>query len=232
MRSDELRSTVKMMMYFYEFENRSGIDNMAVDEALLETARQLDTPILRFYTWNEPTVSLGYFQHYEERNSHPASLACPAVRRLTGGGAIVHDRELTYCFAVPPGHELARKHRLRLYETIHRAVIGVLSDEGIDAFLASEVESLTEKQPDKRLFLCFQRIAPGDVVAWSDETGWTKLLGSAQYRDKHGAVLQHGSLLWERSGAAPELPGLKDFRRTPFEVGRMTNPKDCEFYSR
>jgi lipoate-protein ligase A len=71
-------------------------------------------------------------------------------------------------------------------------------------------------------FLCFQRQASGDVLlvaegaqgddALPGETakpaGW-KILGSAQRRHR-GAVLQHGSLLLERSPAAPELPGLRD----------------------
>ena len=220
-----------MKIYHFGFEAHSGIRNMAVDEAMLEAVRWFDVPILRFYAWNEPTLSLGYFQRYEQRQSHPPSLGCPVVRRLTGGGAIVHDRELTYSLAVPPGHELAEEHRLHLYETIHRAVIGVLSDWGVDAFLASDVEALTWEKPDKETFLCFQRIASGDVVVRSDETGWVKLLGSAQYRDKHGAVLQHGSLLWERSTSAPELAGLREHQfdeprtfqkfRTLFEVRLM-----------
>ena len=39
--------------------------------------------------------------------------------------------------------------------------------------------------------------------------GRTKVCGSAQRRC-HGAVLQHGSLLWRTSSAAPELPGMAD----------------------
>lgn len=201
-----------MDIYFYEFECRSGIRNMAVDEAMLETARRLGVPVCRYYMWSEPTVSLGYFQRYEDRHSHPASLGCPVVRRLTGGRAIVHDREWTYSLAVPSGHPFAVEHRLRLYETVHRAVIGVLSDWGVDAFLAGEIDELATEKPDKGVFLCFRCIAPGDVVVRSEKFGWVKLLGSAQYRDKHGGVLQHGSLLRERSPTAPELPGLKEIR--------------------
>src|SRR5690242_1143259 len=77
-----------------------GSWNMAVDEALLETAADAGIATLRFYQWNEPTLSLGYFQAAAERNQHSMSSGCPLVRRASGGGAILHDRELTYSIAM------------------------------------------------------------------------------------------------------------------------------------
>ncbi|NIL97050.1 MAG: lipoate--protein ligase family protein, partial [Planctomycetales bacterium] len=68
---------------------------MAVDEVLLEWSAEEGCCCWRFYGWREPTLSLGYFQQYGQRWQHAASRDCPAVRRLTGGGAILHDRELT-----------------------------------------------------------------------------------------------------------------------------------------
>src|SRR5688500_9559950 len=79
----------------------SGAWNMAVDEALLESAATGSVATLRFYEWHEPTLSLGYFQPAADREQHAASRACPLVRRASGGGAIVHDRELTYSLAWP-----------------------------------------------------------------------------------------------------------------------------------
>src|SRR5687767_6703039 len=78
-----------------------GSWNMAVDEALLESAADSGEITLRFYEWSRATLSLGYFQSHAERSGHTASLACPMVRRSTGGGAIVHDQELTYSLVVP-----------------------------------------------------------------------------------------------------------------------------------
>ncbi len=72
-----------------------GAWNMAVDEALLEDAALERRCWLRFYRWQEPTLSLGYFQSYADRRQHPASSGCPAVRRTSGGGAILHDAEVT-----------------------------------------------------------------------------------------------------------------------------------------
>jgi lipoyl(octanoyl) transferase len=176
----------------------SGTWNMAMDETLLESAAGGRGFSLRFYRWLEPTLSLGYFQQYDDRRLHAASLNCPAVRRTTGGGAILHDREITYSIAVPPGHHLASRH-LILYESMHAALIEALACHGIKASLCrGEGRERNGKAP----FLCFQRRAPGDVMLLEDKIG-----GSAQRR-RHGAVLQHGSLLLARSTAAPELPGL------------------------
>jgi lipoate-protein ligase A len=193
--------------------------NMAVDETLLESAANGGEFSLRFYRWQQPTLSLGYFQRYEDRWQHAASRNCTTVRRATGGGAILHDREITYSIAVPPAHRLAVKH-LALYETIHTALIEILTGYGIHARLCrcdkggspifanakigtvpQEIDRQSERsQP----FLCFQRRSPGDVLL-SD----AKIAGSAQRRCR-GAVLQHGSVLLARSTTAPELPGLAE----------------------
>src|SRR3954447_24341632 len=87
-----------------------GPHNMAVDEALLIDAAEHNTAALRFYSWNEPTLSLGYFQNYADRHQHAASLACAVVRRQPGGGAILHDRELTYSLALPTNHPLTKQN--------------------------------------------------------------------------------------------------------------------------
>ena len=78
-----------------------GSWNMALDETLLESAADGGESSLRFYGWSQPTLSLGYFQPYDDRCQHAASRNCPAVRRASGGGAILHDREITYSFALP-----------------------------------------------------------------------------------------------------------------------------------
>ncbi len=173
---------------------------MAVDEALLEGTAAGGGWCWRFYRWAEPTLSLGRFQRYDDRRWHAASSICPAVRRESGGGAIVHDAELTYSLVVPADHPLAT-HRLTLYRVVHGALIDVLRSGGIAAMICRERIFLPELG---RPFLCFDRRTPGDVLV-----GAAKVAGSAQRR-KRGAVLQHGSLLLRRSPAAPELAGLDE----------------------
>jgi lipoate-protein ligase A len=111
-----------------------GAWNMAVDEALLEAAAMQGRCTLRFYQWAKPTLSLGYFQAYADRERHEASRRSAVVRRASGGGAILHDFDVTYSLAVPEGHPLAA-NRLRTYRVVHDALIEVLADLGVEASL-------------------------------------------------------------------------------------------------
>ncbi len=183
----------------------AGAWNMAVDEMLLERAQALFVACLRFYRWSEPTLSLGYFQTCADRQRHVASRNCPAVRRLTGGGAILHDDEVTYSIVLPVGHPLAG-HRDRLYGAVHCCLVDALASFGLSARVC-EFSRADSAAP--AAFLCFRRRSPGDVLL-----GEHKICGSAQRR-QNGAVLQHGSLLLRASAAAPELPGLADLAPRP-----------------
>lgn len=199
---------------------RSGAWNMAVDEALLDAAGRTQACCLRFYQWETPTLSLGYFQRHNEREAHPPSRSCPVVRRSTGGGAIVHDRELTYSLTIGAEHPLCADPTT-LYRRVHGSLVATLRALGADAELC---------QPARRLpaadepFLCFQRRAEGDLVC-----GPAKICGSAQRRHK-GAILQHGSILLAQSACAPQLPGLAEIaglRLSPDELLRAWLPALC-----
>ena len=72
----------------------SGSRNMAVDEALASLCRDYAT--LRFYAWDTPTVSIGYFQRTGEIDlSACREFAIGLVRRPTGGRAVLHRQDLT-----------------------------------------------------------------------------------------------------------------------------------------
>jgi lipoate-protein ligase A len=189
----------------------AGDWNMAVDEALLETAAADGQCTLRLYQWQEPTLSLGYFQAYGDRWQHAASSRSAVVRRPSGGGAILHDREVTYSLAIPSRHPLAVR-RLECYEAVHLALVEVLAQWGTEATLATRSE---HPAPNHEPFLCFQRRAPGDVLS-----GGSKIAGSAQRRCR-GAILQHGSVLLARSPAAPELAGLEELSGQPIPPDRL-----------
>jgi len=191
----------------------AGTWNMAVDEALLESSARQDCCCWRFYRWEEATLSLGYFQPYDDRQRHDASRDCPVVRRPSGGGAIVHDAELTYSVVVPAGHALARQRNL-LYEMVHQGLISALADWEITARLCEDPPPLG---PEQQPFLCFRRRAPGDVLV-----GAVKIAGSAQRR-RRGAVLQHGSVLLARSPAAPECDGLAEIAGKAISADALAN---------
>jgi len=199
----------------------SGAWNMAVDEALVDAAVAGAPLVLRFYGWTPATLSLGYFQHAAERMNHRPSLSCPLVRRASGGGAILHDRELTYALVVPAEHALA-KQTAGLYRAAHGALTHALAEWSVSAEMfhcgtacaADTNADETSPQVGSEAFLCFHRRGEGDLVV-----AGAKIAGSAQRR-RHGAVLQHGSALLAASAAAPELPGLAELG------GREINPDE------
>jgi len=170
---------------------------MAADEAMLESACDHGIASLRFYTWNEPTLSLGYFQPSEGRE-RPNLGGLAWVRRSTGGAAIVHHHELTYSFAFPAGAEW--KSPEPWICRFHRLVRAVIAERGLNS----------------RLVICGEEQKLGDVLCFLHHTAGdlaidgAKVAGSAQ-RKLRGAMLQHGSIFLRRSEFAPELPGLNDF---------------------
>jgi len=172
--------------------------NMAVDEALLRTAEIAQRVTLRIYQWEQPTLSLGYFQAHAQRQAHPHSRDCPVVRRATGGGAIIHDREMTYSLTAPISDRL-RHQGADWYRLVHRAWVNMLSQRGVQPRLQDQTNPALESE-----FLCFRRRAQGDLLLDDYKIG-----GSAQRRHRR-AALQHGSLLLQRSAAAPELPGIAE----------------------
>ena len=99
--------------------------NMACDEALGLCARE---PVLRFYGWEPPALSLGYFQDAAEVEPFRGRLGSPpVVRRITGGGAIYHYRELTYSIVAPPGCLPLPADTAASYRFLHAPFIAVLN---------------------------------------------------------------------------------------------------------
>jgi Lipoate-protein ligase A len=147
-----------------------GALNMGIDEALLgSVSRGEAEPTLRLYTWSPPCVTVGYFQSLEAEVDLEACsrLGVDAVRRLTGGGAVFHDRELTYSIVLPLGHELAPEDILDSYKRICSGLVEGLRLVGVEAAFAPI----------------------NDIVA-----GGKKISGNAQTR-KSGCLLQHGTIL-------------------------------------
>jgi lipoyl(octanoyl) transferase len=188
----------------------AGAWNMAVDEMLLARAAEQGEAVLRLYRWSPATLSLGYFQHAAERETHAASRTCPLVRRSSGGGAILHDHEVTYSLSLPTSHPAAADPET-LYRRTHGLLVETLAEFGIMATLNERTLVPLGGEP----FLCFQRRSVGDVLVDGH-----KICGSAQRRRK-GALLQHGSILVAASSYAPELPGLQELSSQSLDIEKL-----------
>jgi len=147
-----------------------GALNMGIDEALLRAvSRGESPPTLRFYSWAPPCVTVGYFQGMADEIDLEACrrAGIDAVRRITGGGAVFHDAEITYSIVLPDGHPAAPAGILDSYRLLCGGIVSGLRALGLEAD--------------------FRPI--NDVCV-----GPKKVSGNAQTR-KLGCLLQHGTIL-------------------------------------
>jgi lipoate-protein ligase A len=177
----------------------SGAWNMAVDEAmLLAHASGLTPPTLRFYSWDPFCLSLGRLQKQLPPAALEAGRDFDVVRRPTGGRSVWHAREITYCAVIREDMlpEEARSVE-GAYRWLSEGFLRGLADLGLPVAMAPNGVRTNGSN-------CFAASASCDFVA-----DGKKLIGAAQCR-KHGAVLQHGSLLldideaqWQRMAGGP-----------------------------
>lgn len=182
--------TAPRVLQVFEDGALDGPENMARDEHLLESDA-VRPAALRLYGWNPPTISLGYFQRLADVERLPPELrALAIVRRLTGGGAILHDHELTYALVLDASVPIASRGPADLYRLVHGCWRDALSSDA--PWLELAPDSYPLPTPRTGPFFCFQKPGRTDLIL-----GEQKVLGSAQRR-AGGRVLQHGSLLLGR----------------------------------
>ena len=161
-----------------------GAENMALDEVLLNRAAATGEAVLRVYAWRDPTLSLGRNQPARDEYE-PAALEAQGVtvvRRLTGGRAVLHHREVTYSVTAPDTLGSALRDA---YLRINEILLHGLRSLGVDASIATPAG----RAPLPSIAPCFEGPTEGELVA-----AGRKLVGSAQYREG-SALLQHGSIL-------------------------------------
>jgi len=179
-----------------------GAFNMAADLYLADLAGRSGEAILRLYSWDVPTLSLGFHQRIsEDVLSKWSRAAIPVVRRPTGGRAVLHDQELTYALALPANHALLRVGREKLMQDIGCAFVTAALTLGLKAEVV-RCGSDRSLSLQKGSLLCFQSIS-----RWEVRLGGRKWIGSAQ-RLFSNAFLQHGSIHLEISDVSGELTAV------------------------
>ena len=168
-------------MKYLGYSIANGAENMEFDSNLLEHAiDEQETDILfRLYGWSPKCISLG-----RNQNGDFLTEKIDVVKRLTGGRALLHDNEITYCCiapieAIPNGQSVIDSYKY---------ISGIL----IDFFktLGIELEYGVNKKVSTHYDYCMLLSTGADVCYQSK-----KIIGSAQCR-KNGYILQHGSILF------------------------------------
>src|SRR5512143_118803 len=184
-----------------------GAYNMAVDEELLARAQAGNAmPVLRFYGWTPPAVSLGRFQKIENAVNADACkrLGFDIVRRITGGRAVLHRHELTYSIISRTDNPLFPPDVLSTYKIIAAGLLAGLKKLGVHADMVSRSNrhaALVKKGAKDPS--CFSSPSWYEILVHGK-----KIVGSAQRRVT-GAFLQHGSVLigYDPLLEAPVIPG-------------------------
>lgn len=174
---------------------------MARDEALLVSQNANAAPVLRFYNWLAPCVSIGRLQKdFDFARAQNAGF--DVVRRPTGGRAVLHQHEITYC-AVLHASYLPPESRsvVGAYNWLSKGFLAGLQMLGIQAQLGGAHTGSTPgtKTSGKRFAPtanCFGAAAQCDFLV-----GDKKLIGAAQCR-KNDVILQHGSILLDLDKAS------------------------------
>jgi len=230
-----------------------GASNMAVDEALLESVIAGGQPVVRFYTWSPATLSLGVNQPVGEIDR----AACDGrgfglVRRITGGRAVLHQRELTYAVIARENNPRVSGGVLESYRKISAGLVEGLRTLGANVELSAydrEMHAALAVERRRRDLglageeevesahgaVCFDATSAYELTA-----GSKKLVGSAQAR-RGGTILQHGSILldidWEAWASvfsyASEAGRERALRKLPTrmtslkqELGRDISPDE------
>ena len=156
----------------------NGYWNMALDEAILTSIIEDKSPnTIRFYKWNPSTISIGRNQSLslEVDTDIAQNKGFDVVRRITGGGAVFHDRyrEITYSIicSIKFLEELNAFKVIEQFEIIELGIISGLKSYGLDS--------------EHGIIHCPALFLEGK-----------KFSGNAQIRKK-GHILQHGTILLE-----------------------------------
>jgi lipoate-protein ligase A len=171
------------------FQIFDAFENMATDEALFRSLQERGgPPTLRFYGWEKPALSIGYFQSTAtEINLHHCRRdGMDVVRRPTGGKAVLHDCELTYAVVSREGSPFFSGNLVENYRAVCSCLIRAFAELGIEVTMARECRHGEERGMSA---ICFAFPAPFELLSRG-----RKICGSAQVRSR-GCFLQHGSIL-------------------------------------
>ena len=159
----------------------SAAMNMAIDEAILAAQKAQPNPTLRFYGWTQPAFSFGYFQDISTEVDVETCRAdsIELVKRMTGGGTVVHGWELTYTLILPRGP--GEMNISDAYHIIGQSLVKAFQQLGIPAqcYAACTESSQTAQN------ICLTNPAEHDVM--SDNK---KLAGVSVRRNRNGIMFQ------------------------------------------
>lgn len=162
---------------------KTAQSNMAIDEALLNCFKNGDMPIIRLYGW-ENSLSFGRFSTVSKSlNTHTVeseNISC--VRRMSGGGILVHGGDLSYTLIIP--RDWLRGVGIKeSYRYLCQFLILLYKKLGYQSHFACDLQ-LDEIRSD----ICLAGKEAYDIIIDGKKMG-----GNAQRHTRH-TLFQHGSI--------------------------------------
>ncbi len=151
--------------------------NMAIDRVLFDRAVETGEACLRFYGFDQPSITIGKFQ----KSVPPGLRSYPAARRPTGGRAVLHDNDLVMTLVATHTRGFFSGSVLESY----RKTAELIAEAGQSLGLSLELET---GKPQPYQDMCFDSTSRYEL-----KLNGKKVVGIAQFRDK-GVFLEQGSI--------------------------------------
>lgn len=190
-----------------------GAWNMALDSWLMDSAAKGELDFaLRVYAWSRACISFGRLQDPAREIDLEGArrTGVDLVRRPTGGRAVWHEHEVTYCIAAAAGHPLVSGGVEASVGRIGSALVGALVSLGVAAEMGRGSPGFRSRGPGGNP--CFSSHGRSEVLVEG-----RKLVGSAQAR-RSGAFLEHGSIV-----LVNDQPRLADLVPPDSPLARSSN---------
>ena len=190
--------------------------NMAIDEAILTAQKEKPNPTLRFYDWTTPAFSFGYFQDIAAEVDIEACRAegIELVKRMTGGGTVVHGWDLTYTLILP--RQAGEMGVSEAYQQIGRSLVKAFKSLGVPAKCYGATADTSQSSQN----ICLTNLAENDVMC-----NGKKLAGVSVRRNRNGIMFQ-GYISLDM----PPAPILKRVSKHP-EIQKMLCEKSAAINS-
>ncbi|MDD5691148.1 MAG: lipoate--protein ligase family protein [Candidatus Omnitrophica bacterium] len=162
--------------------------NMALDRKIFFRYMEEAVPVFRLYSWQAPSFTYGISQQPEKEidlklcNRDGIQIA----QRITGGGVLFHNYEITYSLVCSKEDIEEDKKVFVSYRQVCAFLIYFYKSLGLNASFALEADDFKDKSLPHQL--CSASHEKFDIVI-----GGRKIGGNAQKRSRQ-VIFQHGSI--------------------------------------
>ncbi len=162
--------------------------NMALDEKIFERYLEDGIGVFRVYRWQKPSFTYGFSQNPQNEINLDKCVSdgIEIAKRITGGGILFHNDEITYSFVCSKEDVGEPQGIFVSYRNICKFLMRFYESLGLAPVFALEAENFKQRCVPNQL--CSASHEKYDIVI-----GAKKIGGNAQKRRRQ-VIFQHGSI--------------------------------------